>query len=103
MGGQIATEALFIDMREMNHIVLFNRDKKLITVQAGATWQDVQKAIDPANLSVKIMQSYHNFTVGGSLSVNAHGRYVGAGPIVYSVRSFQIVLADGRIVTAFAG
>ena len=101
MGGQIATDgALFIDMREMNRIISVDRDKKLVTVQSGATWQDVQNAIDPANLSVKIMQSYHNFTVGGSLSVNCHGRYVGNGPLISSVRNFKIVLADGRIVTA---
>lgn len=101
MGGQIATDgALFIDMREMNRIISFDRDQKLVTAQAGATWQDVQKAIDPANLSVRIMQSYHNFTVGGSLSVNCHGRYVGNGPLISSVRNFKIVLADGRIVTA---
>jgi len=101
MGGQIATDgALFIDMREMNRIISVDRDQKLVTVQAGATWQDVQNAIDPANLSVKIMQSYHNFTVGGSLSVNCHGRYVGNGPLISSVRNFKIVLADGRVVTA---
>jgi FAD/FMN-containing dehydrogenase len=46
------------------------------------------------------MQSYDNFTVGGSLSVNAHGRYVGLGPIVLSVRSIRLVLADGSLVTA---
>jgi FAD/FMN-containing dehydrogenase len=40
------------------------------------------------------MQSYDNFTVGGSLSVNAHGRYVGLGPIVLSVKSIRLVLAD---------
>jgi FAD/FMN-containing dehydrogenase len=46
------------------------------------------------------MQSYDNFTVGGSLSVNAHGRYVGLGPIVLSVKSLRLLLADGSIVTA---
>ena len=37
----------------------------------------VIEAIDPYDLSVKIMQSYANFTVGGTLSVNAHGRRSG--------------------------
>jgi len=31
------------------------------------------------------MQSYANFTVGGSLSVNVHGRYVNQGPLILSV------------------
>jgi len=45
---------------------------------------------------VKIMQSFSNFTVGGAVSVNCHGRYVGRGPIVNSVRALQIVTADGQ-------
>ena len=46
------------------------------------------------------MQSYANFTVGGAVSVNAHGRYVGHGPVGNSVRALQLVLADGSIVEA---
>jgi len=101
MGGQTATrDALFIDMRQFNRIVDFSPAEKTIAVQAGARWRDVQEYIDPADLSVKIMQSYANFTVGGSLSVNAHGRYVGLGPIISSVKSLKIVLADGSILDA---
>ena len=46
------------------------------------------------------MQDYANFTVGGTLSVNAHGSYLNAGPVVNSVRSIRVVLADGRLVSA---
>src|SRR4030095_5837574 len=101
MGGQIATAgALFIDMRQFNRILNFSPADKTITVQAGTRWRQIQEYIDAQNLSVKIMQSYANFTVGGSLSVNAHGRYVGLGPIIMSVKSLKIVLADGAIVDA---
>jgi len=101
MGGQIATnDALFIDMRQFNRVVSFAPAEKTITVQAGIRWRDIQEHIDAANLSVKIMQSYANFTVGGSLSVNAHGRYVGLGPIILSVKSLKVVLADGTVVEA---
>jgi FAD/FMN-containing dehydrogenase len=101
MGGQIATEnALFIDMRHFDRIIDFSPIEKTITVQAGITWRQIQERIDPANLSVKIMQSFANFTVGGSLSVNAHGRYVGLGPIIRSVKTLQVVLANGSVVEA---
>jgi FAD/FMN-containing dehydrogenase len=46
------------------------------------------------------MQSYSDFSVGGALSVNAHGRYVGAGPVINSVRRIELVLANGQIVEA---
>lgn len=46
------------------------------------------------------MQTYANFTVGGSLSVNVHGRYVGATPIIGSVKSIKLILANGETVVA---
>ncbi len=101
MGGQTATEdAVQIDMRSFNRIVAFSAAKKEITVQAGITWRKIQEHIDSFGLSVKIMQTYANFTVGGSLSVNCHGRYTGQGPIILSVKQIKIVLANGDLVAA---
>lgn len=101
MGGQTATAgSLHLDMRSMNQVISFSPMDKTIRVQAGIRWCDVQRFIDPHELSVKIMQTYANFTVGGSLSVNVHGRYMGQGPVILSVRNFRMVLADGRIEDA---
>jgi FAD/FMN-containing dehydrogenase len=101
MGGQTATPgALQIDMRRFDQVIAFDSIGKTITVQPGIRWRQIQERIDPANLSVKIMQTYSNFTVGGSLSVNVHGRYIGLGPLVLSVRSIKLVLADGSVVEA---
>lgn len=97
MGGQIAAaDTLHLDMRAMKGIVALDVPGRMIRVQAGITWRDVQEAIDPHDLSVTIMQSYSNFTVGGSVSVNCHGRYVGRGPLVNAVRALQLVTAGGE-------
>ena len=70
MGGQTAAEqTLHLDMREMNDVLDFDAEAKTIRVEGGATWRDIQEHVDPHGLSVQIMQSYANFTVGGSLSV----------------------------------
>jgi FAD/FMN-containing dehydrogenase len=101
MGGQTATEqALHVDMRQFNRILDFSPKEYRIRVQAGTRWRQIQEHIDPADRSVKIMQTYANFTVGGSLSVNVHGRYMGLGPLVLSVRSLEVLLADGSLVEA---
>jgi FAD/FMN-containing dehydrogenase len=101
MGGQTATDqAVQLDMREFDKVVAFDKAAKEITVQTGITWRKIQEHIDPHDLSLRIMQTYANFTVGGSLSVNVHGRYVGLGPLVLSVKSIRIVLADGRVLKA---
>lgn len=101
MGGQIATDgALHLDMRRFNRILDFSPDRKTVTVQAGVRWRGIQELIDPADLAVKIMQSYATFTVGGSLSVNGHGRYVGLGPLISSVKSLKVILSDGSTIEA---
>jgi FAD/FMN-containing dehydrogenase len=101
MGGQTATpDGLQLDMRNFRGVIAFDSIARTITVRSGTRWREVQQAIDPAGLAVKIMQTYDNFTVGGALSVNAHGRYIGQGPLIRSVREITLVLADGRVVTA---
>lgn len=101
MGGQIAIAGgLHLDMRAMKQLVWLKADARTVRVQAGMTWRDLQEVLDPEGLAVMTMQSYANFTVGGSVSVNVHGRYVGNGPIGHSVRALQIVLADGAVVEA---
>lgn len=100
-GGQIAyPDSLHLDMRALDDVVSLDVKERRITVQAGITWREIQEHIDPHDLAVKIMQSYANFTVGGSLSVNVHGRYIGEGPLVRSVESIKLVTADGTPVTA---
>lgn len=103
MGGHTASPgSLHLDLRGMNKVVCFEPDTMLIRVQAGIRWCDIQRFIDPHGLAVKIMQTYANFTVGGTLSVNAHGRYMGLGPVVLSVRSIELVLASGEVCEASA-
>ena len=103
MGGQTASPgSLHLDMRGLNRVIHFDPLQRRIRVQAGIRWCDVQRFIDPHGMSVQIMQTYANFTVGGSLSVNAHGRYVGLGPLIFSVRAIGLILADGAFVEATA-
>ena len=98
MGGQTASEeSIHIDMRKLNKVIAFSKENKIIKVQTGIRWCDIQHYIDPHDLSIKIMQTYANFTVGGSLNVNVHGRYIGLGPIILSVKSIDIILSDGSL------
>lgn len=99
MGGQIGhDDALHVDTRSLNRLVRLDAGRRIVRVQAGMTWRDLQEAIDPHDLAVGIMQSYSNFTVGGSVGVNCHGRYVGKGPIAHSVRALQLVTASAEVV-----
>lgn len=101
MGGQVAIAGgLHLDMRRMNGLVKLDRAARVARVQAGMRWRALQDILDPVGLAVQTMQSYANFTAGGTVSVNGHGRYVGNGPVGNSVRALQLVLADGSVVEA---
>jgi FAD/FMN-containing dehydrogenase/uncharacterized membrane protein YhaH (DUF805 family) len=101
MGGQTASpNSIHIDMRRLNKIIDFSAENRTIKVEAGIRWCDIQQFVDEHDLSIKIMQTYANFTVGGALSVNCHGRYIGLGPIILSVKSVDIILANGDLVHA---
>jgi hypothetical protein len=76
-----------------------DRDKRIYRVSAGARWRDVIRVLDPIGFSPAVTQSNHDFSVGGTLSVNAHGWPVPFGPFGSTVRRFRIMLADGSVVT----
>ena len=99
MGGQtLPRGGMQIDMRGLNRIEL-DAARSTVRVGAGATWHDIQNAIHP-RFAVKAMQSTDIFSVGGSISVNAHGMDHRAGAIRDSIRSLRVMLADGKVVTA---
>ncbi|MCU0828479.1 MAG: FAD-binding oxidoreductase [Tabrizicola sp.] len=69
-------------------------------VQAGTRWHQVITALDPLGLSPKVMQSNSDFGVASTFSVGAHGWPMPYGPMGSTVRSVQMLLADGSLVTA---
>jgi FAD/FMN-containing dehydrogenase len=96
MGGQaFARNALVLDMTRLNRMSLDARGRTL-TVQSGATWHDVQKLLHP-RFAVRAMQSTDIFTVGGSISVNAHGMDHQAGSVARTIRAMRVMLPDGTI------
>lgn len=98
MGGQcIAPNGYIIDTRHLSSCEV-DAAKRQIRVGAGATWSAVIRAANQFGLSPAVMQSYCSFSVGGTLSVNAHG-ITSDLPICNSVVELDIVTADGRLMT----
>jgi FAD/FMN-containing dehydrogenase len=67
---------------------------------AGTRWSTVIAKLDAEGFSPAVMQSNNDFGVAATYSVNAHGWPVPFGPMGATVRSIQIMLADGQLVTA---
>lgn len=91
-------DGIVVDMTSYNKIIAVDPEEKTIVAESGATWEDVQEAINPYGLSVKTMQSLNTFTIGGSISINAHGRDIRNGSLIKSVQSFRLLTAEGAIL-----
>ncbi|MDF2181148.1 GNAT family N-acetyltransferase [Neptuniibacter sp. CAU 1671] len=101
MGGQVAHEgSLHIDMRGMDRIIKLDVENRSIVVEAGTRWRTIQSVITNHGLAISVMQTYSDFTVGGSVSVNCHGRYIGLGPIILTVLFVKIVTHEGELIFA---
>ncbi|MGH7356981.1 MAG: FAD-binding oxidoreductase, partial [Candidatus Rokuibacteriota bacterium] len=98
MGGQaLARNGLVLDMTAFNRMML-DAARKVLTVQSGATWHEIQNVLHP-RFAVKAMQSTDIFSVGGSISVNAHGMDHRVGALGRTVRAMRVMLADGSVRT----
>lgn len=98
-GGQtLYPGGIMLDMKQYKKIIKLDEKKKLITVQSGATWADIQAYINPYGLALKVSQSQNIFTIGGSLSVNVHGRDIRNHALIETVESFRLLNAQGDII-----
>ncbi|WP_298134697.1 FAD-binding oxidoreductase [Micropruina sp.] len=103
MGGQASWPgALILDMTAMNRITI-DEASGTVRVGGGALWRQVLEALHPHGLSVTGMPSIDVLSVGGTLSVNAHGTDFRTGSLAGTVRSLRLMKADGSIVTLGAG
>ncbi|KAF4333054.1 FAD-binding domain protein [Fusarium beomiforme] len=88
-----------IDLVKLDGIKI-NEDIGTVTVGTGCTWRSIYKKLEPLGLMVVGGRSADvgvgGFTLGGGISFYAGER----GWAVDNVRSFEVVLANGSIVTA---
>jgi FAD/FMN-containing dehydrogenase len=75
MGGHtIAPGGVQLDLRGLRHL-RFDAATQRVTCGAGALWSDVLAALHAHGRSLDVVQSFSNFTVGGSMKVlTADGR-----------------------------
>jgi FAD/FMN-containing dehydrogenase len=103
MGGQQFIEGgCVLDLRGLNRILGFDRERGLITVEAGATWPELMRGYlslqvgEPVQWAVRQKQTgADRLTIGGALAANIHGRGLTCPPFSADVVSFHLVTASG--------
>lgn len=101
--GYLAAEAgaLLIDTGSMNRILDINEEDMTVTVESGCTWDKLQRTLKPKGLRALAWGTLSgiNATVGGGMSQNGVFWGASGGTVVDAALSFQVVLADGSIVS----
>ena len=96
MGGQaLGQDTLHLDMTHMDTVRYDDSDQTII-VGPGATWRQVQTVLSQHGRAVRVMQDSNIFSVGGSLSVNVHGKDPRYGSLIESVKYLKVVTMDGQ-------
>lgn len=86
-GGQAKGKNVIDSRCHWNKILLL--EETYVVVESGVIWKDLIDYLNKRGRSVKEMQSYVNFSVGGSISVNCHGR--GMGTISETIEKLWII------------
>jgi FAD/FMN-containing dehydrogenase len=75
-----------------------NAEAGTYTAGFGTRWSDVVPTLDAIGFSPVVMQSNNDFGVASTFSVNAHGWAVPHGPMGSTVKSVEMMLADGTLL-----
>ncbi|MEH2062946.1 MAG: FAD-binding oxidoreductase [Nostoc sp.] len=98
MGGHtLYINGISLDMLHFNRMQ-FNPATKILTVESGAKWSDIIPYLNKRGYSVAVMQSNNDFSVGGTMSANAHGWQHNSPPFASTVEGFRLMLASGQVV-----
>lgn len=98
MGGHsVYPNGIVLEMSNFKTIHIDTINNRMI-VGAGATWNDAIAQLNKFNRSVKVMQAFSSFSIGGSISVNGHGWQRNSPPISSSILSLTVMTADGQVV-----
>lgn len=107
MGGQqFLSGGRVLDLGALDRVTGFDGDRGLVTVEAGIRWPALLHwlAAHPGNArgwTIRQKQTgADDFSLGGALASNIHGRGLAFAPFVDDVESLTLVDADGRLVQA---
>ncbi len=97
----IDPEAIVADTRRLNHFLSFDDATGVLVCQAGVSLADIITTLAPRGWFPVVNPGTKYVTVGGAIANDIHGKgHHRDGSFARYVRSFTILLADGRVLTA---
>ena len=87
-----------IDTKNLNHFLAFDKEKGLLTIEAGVTLDEILKVIVPHGFFLPIVPGTKFITVGGAIANDIHGKnHHEAGNFGHHVTSLTLQRSTGRM------
>ncbi len=91
---------LVVDMTALDRILAIDDAAATVTVEAGVSLDALMRAALPHGLWVPVLPGTRQVTVGGAIGNDIHGKnHHSAGSFGDHVRSLDLLVADGRVLT----
>ncbi len=101
--GDSALSSMVVHMRRFNRMLAFDETTGLLTCEAGVLLSEILEVFLPRGWFLKITPGTKLITVGGAIASDVHGKnHHVEGCFSSCVKSFDLLLADGRVVTCSA-
>jgi FAD/FMN-containing dehydrogenase len=98
--GDSALNYNIINVRPHDYFIDFDEESGLLHVQAGVLLSEILESFVPRGWFLKITPGTKLITVGGAIASDVHGKnHHVEGCFSESVKDFEIMLADGEVVT----
>jgi FAD/FMN-containing dehydrogenase len=95
----IPTEGRLISTMGMSAVRKVDHERRQITVEAGALLEDVVRVAARNGMSVKSPSMFLGLSVGGLIATGSHGTGRHAATFGDAVIAFEMVTADGNVIT----
>ena len=92
----VDSNQVVINTKNLNRITLA-QDGRTVTVQSGATWEQLQLTLNQHGKSSIVKQASDPFSIGGSIGINCHGWAHEYGAIASTVESLTVINAEGEL------
>lgn len=83
---------------QMDQQVVFDAERRTVTVNAGITYGQLGLQLHPAGYALHNMASLPHVSVAGACATATHGSGDGNGNLATAVAALELVTADGEVV-----
>ena len=98
--GDSALNSNIINVRPKDYFINFDEESGLLHIQAGVLLSEILESYVPRGWFLKVTPGTKLITVGGAIASDIHGKnHHVEGCFSECVQAFQIMLADGKVVT----